>query len=172
MLLKYFQNISKRENSSELVNIITAADYESNNPVFSSSGETNTWHYTAKNIPDFTFGAAANYLWDARLADANGKKVFVNAVYNEKSIPFYEVCDIASKTVEMLSKDLPGVQFPYPKITVFNGRGGMESPMMVNMGNEDKRIWTVHTTVHEVTHSYFPFYMGINERKYAWMDEG
>lgn len=48
----------------------------------------------------------------------------------------------------------------------------MESPMMVNMGSTTERIWMVHTTVHEVAHTYFPFYMGINERKYAWMDEG
>lgn len=72
----------------------------------------------------------------------------------------------------MMSKDMPGVMFPFPKITVFNGQGGMESPMMVNMGAGEQRIWTVHTVVHEVAHSYFPFYMGINERKYAWMDEG
>jgi hypothetical protein len=27
-------------------------------------------------------------------------------------------------------------------------------------------------TFHEIAHMYFPFYMGTNERKYAWMDEG
>jgi len=27
-------------------------------------------------------------------------------------------------------------------------------------------------TLHEIFHTYFPFYMGINETKYAWMNEG
>ncbi|MCU7497124.1 MAG: M1 family metallopeptidase [Ignavibacteria bacterium] len=48
----------------------------------------------------------------------------------------------------------------------------MEFPMMVNDGSMDKLSETVHVTSHEITHSYFPFYMGTNERKYAWMDEG
>lgn len=158
--------------SLKTVNIISLQDLTADVPLFSSSADTNTWHFTAKGIPDFTFGTAANYLWDGRLSDAGGKKVFVSAAYKPASLAFYEVCDIAAKTVELASKDLPGIMFPYPKITVFDGRGGMESPMMVNMNSGEQRIWTVHTVVHEVMHTYFPFYMGINERKYAWMDEG
>jgi aminopeptidase N len=48
----------------------------------------------------------------------------------------------------------------------------MEFPMMVN--DDDTETWesTVYLTSHEISHTYFPFYMGINERKYAWMDEG
>lgn len=168
ILSKYSQALV----STEVVHIISDADIRENLPLFNSSGETNTWHFIAKNITDFTFGAASGFLWDGRLADGGGKKIFVNAVYKPAAITFYEVCDITSRTVEMLSKELPGIPVPFPKITVFNGRGGMESPMMVNMGAGEQRIWTVHTTVHEVVHSYFPFYTGCNERKYAWMDEG
>jgi aminopeptidase N len=76
------------------------------------------------------------------------------------------------KTVAFLSKELPGVPFPYPKITIFNGGGGMESPMMVNEGASSSYTGQFFVTSHEITHTYFPFYMGINERKYAWMDEG
>lgn len=158
--------------SDKTVNIITANDYELKMAVFNNSKETNTWHFTASNVPDFTFGAAANYLWDGRSADGYNKKVFVSAAYNPASLDFYEVCDVAAKSVEMLAKDLPGMPFPYPKITIFNGSGGMESPMMVNQSANRERIWMVHVTVHEVAHTYFPFMMGINERKYAWMDEG
>jgi aminopeptidase N len=57
-------------------------------------------------------------------------------------------------------------------MTVFNGEGGMEFPMMVNDSSEPELQGTVHLTSHEISHTYFPFYMGINERKYAWMDEG
>lgn len=168
ILTKY----SDAQVSADVVNIISTADLDSGSPLFNTSGDNNTWYFKAKNVSDFTFAASSKYLWDGKSADAGGKKVLVSAVYSPASVTFYEACEIASRTVEMMSKDLPGVQFPFPKITVFDGRGGMESPMMVNMSTGNERIWTVHTVVHEVAHSYFPFYMGINERKYAWMDEG
>jgi aminopeptidase N len=57
-------------------------------------------------------------------------------------------------------------------MTVFNGQGGMEFPMMCNNSAVKELQGTVHLTSHEICHTYFPFYMGINERKYAWMDEG
>jgi aminopeptidase N len=48
----------------------------------------------------------------------------------------------------------------------------MEFPMMVNDTKTDKRSSDIYLTSHEISHSYFPFFMGTNERKYAWMDEG
>lgn len=159
--------------SAKVVNIISPQDLSAETSPYNHINKENVWYFTASGVPDFTFGSAANYLWDGRAAQsAPGKKVFVNAAYLETSLDFYEVCEVASKTIEMLSKDIPGIPFPYSGFTVFNGRGGMESPMMVNMGSNSERIWMVHTTVHETVHSYFPFAMGINERKYAWMDEG
>jgi hypothetical protein len=70
-----------------------------------------------------------------------------------------------------MSTVFPGVPFPFPKETVYNGEGGMEYPMMVNDSSEPDSSMLGLTT-HEISHSYFPFYMGINESKYAWMDEG
>lgn len=64
---------------------------------------------------------------------------------------------------------MPGVPFPYPKLTVFNGSGGMEFPKIVNDGTTQIKQRTIALTSHEFAHTYFPFY---NERKYAWMDEG
>lgn len=166
------ERYNKAQSSAQVVNIITANDYLQKMAVLNNSNESNTWHFSASGVPDFTFAAAVNYLWDGKSADAVTKKVFVSAAYKPSSLDYYEVCEVASKTVEIMSRELPGIPFPFPKITVFNGSGGMESPMMVNQGSTKERIWMVHTTVHEVAHSYFPFYMGINERKYAWMDEG
>jgi aminopeptidase N len=48
----------------------------------------------------------------------------------------------------------------------------MESPMMANNGDPESAPDAALTIFHEIAHSYFPFYMGTNERKYAWMDEG
>jgi len=48
----------------------------------------------------------------------------------------------------------------------------MEYPMMVNDNPTRTHKDAVQLTSHEIFHSYFPFYMGINETQYAWMDEG
>jgi aminopeptidase N len=50
--------------------------------------------------------------------------------------------------------------------------GGMESPMMANNGDASDPASAAATVFHEIAHTYFPFFMGTNERKYAWMDEG
>jgi aminopeptidase N len=50
--------------------------------------------------------------------------------------------------------------------------GGMEYPMMANDAATQSSMFTYSLTCHEIAHTYFPFYTGINERKYAWIDEG
>jgi hypothetical protein len=155
-----------------LIKIISAQDYENNKPVFKNDNSSNTWKFKAQGVPDFTFGLSDRHLWDGKTVFDGTKNVFVSAVYDPGTTQFFEVCEVTSRCVEMMSHDLPGIPFPYPKITVFNGGGGVESPMMVNMAAGRERIWMVHTTVHEVMHTIFPFHMGIDERRYAWMDEG
>jgi aminopeptidase N len=44
--------------------------------------------------------------------------------------------------------------------------------MIVNDGTTTTRPRTIGLTSHEIAHTYFPFFMGTNEKKYAWMDEG
>src|SRR5882757_9499803 len=62
--------------------------------------------------------------------------------------------------------------YPYPHETVFDGLDQMEYPMMVNDNPLDDRAESIELTDHEIFHTMFPFYMGINETKYGWMDEG
>lgn len=170
---KFYKRYLEAQSSDDVVNIISSKDYSSEGSPFKSSGGYINWRFVASYVPDFSFGAAKNYLWDGTSVQVDKeRRVFINSAYNSSSLDFYEVCDVAAKTVITLSRDLPGVPFPYPKITVFNGGGGMETPMMVNQASNSERIWMVYVTVHEIVHTYFPFYMGINERKYAWMDEG
>jgi hypothetical protein len=162
----------KAMESDQIINVISKSDYLKNTVFFNNSNLTNSWHITADNISDFTFGMSDHYLWDACSVNAGDKSVLVSAAYKDDTTDFYEVCESAAKTVDYLSKIQPGVPFPFPKMTVFDGEGGMESPMMVNESVDKAHIWQVYVTTHEVAHTYFPFYMGINERKYAWMDEG
>ncbi len=48
----------------------------------------------------------------------------------------------------------------------------VEYPMMVNDNPLQNRKDVIMLTDHEIFHTMFPFYMGINETKYGWMDEG
>jgi len=64
------------------------------------------------------------------------------------------------------------VPYPFPKMTVFQGFADMEYPMMVNDSPEPDLKFAQLVADHEIAHTYFPFYMGINESRYAFMDEG
>ena len=164
------------ENSDTVVHLITAEDYEKGK--LTRGGNKNTWQFHAGNVTDFAFAASEHYLWDATslvVDSATGRRVLTDAIYPDSARNFDKVAGFAKTTIAYLSNELPGVPFPYSHITVFcNGKngGGMEFPMMVNNGIEEDLDGTLGLTFHEIAHNYFPFIMGINERKYAWMDEG
>jgi hypothetical protein len=71
-----------------------------------------------------------------------------------------------------LSRYWPGVAYPFPKTTIVQGYADMEYPMMVNDGTNDDPEFSRFVAEHEIAHSWFPFYMGINEARYPFMDEG
>ncbi len=171
---KILGRYNSAHSSDTVVHIVTKDDLLQGG-VFKSSSAENVWHYKADHITDFAFAISDHYLWDAvglTVDSSTNRRVYIAAVYKEESKDFFSVAEIARKSIDYLSKQLPGVPFPFPSLTVFNGSGGMEFPMMVNDGSSRNLAGTVGVTSHEITHEYFPFYMGINERKYAWMDEG
>jgi len=57
-------------------------------------------------------------------------------------------------------------------MTAFQGFADMEYPMMVNDSQMGDPVFAQLVQDHEIAHTYFPFYMGINETRYAFMDEG
>ena len=159
--------------SDKVMNVITKEDIEKGNVTVSSSKLT--WHYKAEHVPDFVFATGSEMLWDASgLKLPNGKETFISSIYHKDTKNAEEIADYARKSIEHFSTKLPGIPYPYPAMTVFNsnGGGGMEYPMMVNDGVGPNKASNVGVTAHEIAHTYMPFYMGINERKYAFMDEG
>jgi len=165
------------QESDEVVRIVTEEDYKSGSVTLGN--ENNVWKFKADKVPDFSFATAKGYLWDGASAEvdySSGRRVFTDAVYSPEVKGWDEVAFFAKLSVEYLSHEWPGIPFPYPKITTFNGEksggGGMETPMMCNNGKSPSRAGQIGVTLHEIAHTYFPFYMGTNERKYAWMDEG
>lgn len=172
----YSKRISAAEKSDEIITIIDTSDIASNN--ITQGNAFNTFRFAAENVTDVAFAVSNHYLWKSSsvLVDSSsGRRTRVDAVFGEKRKDFYEVVDFARKTVSLMSYYFPEWPFPYQHETVFNcinQNGGMEFPMMVNDGNTPDRAFTIDVTLHEIFHTMFPFYTGINETKYGWMDEG
>ena len=164
-----YERYRKAEISADIVNIITPSDKN----ILKNESSSIKWNYIAKNVPDFVFAFSDKYLWDASSYEtAPGNFTMISAAYKEDAPYFNQVAFIAGGAIKYFSEELPGIPFPYPRMTVFNGSGGMEYPMFVNDEAEDTYESTVYLTAHEISHTYFPFYMGTNEKRFAWMDEG
>jgi len=162
--------------SDSVVNIITIEDFKA----FATKKlkKSKSWKYVAEQVPDFSFGAAIGMLWDGVSfeTDTNEvKRVFIDAVYPPESYHWDKVAEFGRASIRYMSESMPAIPFPYPKMTNFcNGRsgGGMETPMMANNSAPEDEPNSFGLTFHEIAHNYFPFSMGTNEKKYAWMDEG
>lgn len=164
--------------SDDVVRIVTTSDLNLS-PIYRNDESKNTWMYKASNVTDFAFAFSDNYLWDGFrtiIDSSNNQSVFIQAVYPVDSPDFYDVAEACKDLINYFSFEMPGIKFPFPSIVAFNngrsGGGGMEFPMMINDGSTD--VWenTVALTAHELAHQYFPFFVGTNEKKYAFMDEG
>jgi hypothetical protein len=169
----YLKRYNETWNSESVVHILSQDDRKNNQPF--QSGKENIWKFSAADVTDFSFAISDNYLWDAvsfRPDSLSGQRVLMNAVYPDSAFNFDKVADLGKDVIMRLSNDIIGVTYPYPQMTVFNGWGGMEYPMMVNEKAMFDFRSTVYLTAHEICHSYMPFMTGINEKKYAWMDEG
>ena len=160
--------------SDEVVRIITEEDLTAKD-IYKTKNEFYTLKFNADNVPDFAFGISDHYLWDAVSFEPeqnSDRRVYCAAAYNLSSKDFVDVAFYAKEVLKYYSYEMPAVPFPFPSATVFNGSGGMEFPMIVNNGSASTKAGTVHLTSHELCHQYLPFYMGTNERKYPFMDEG
>ena len=169
---KYLERYENALKADIAIHIIDSTEIFNNN--ITTSKPYITWKFRANNVNDVCFALSDHYLWDALSVETDtitGRRVLINTAFNKASKDFYEVAGIAKNVINCMSYDLPGIHFPFPVLTVFNGLDYMEYPMMVNDTTLDISE-TPELTTHEIFHSYFPFYMGINETDYAWMDEG
>jgi hypothetical protein len=167
---KYLDKMEKAANSDEIIRVITKEGRLENK--ITKDAEKHTYKFKARNLPDFAFAVSNSYLWDATSVKVGNNRVLVHAVYYENSKDFHEVADLSRKIIDYFSTECPAIEFPYPQMVAFNGSGGMEFPGMVNDGDASNRDGTIYLTAHEIGHTYFPFYTGLNEQRYAWMDEG
>jgi len=171
---KVYQRMQAAEKNDAVVYVIDTADL-AHKDFTNHSHVSNTWVYEASDVTDFVFACSNHYLWHSTslvVDPATGRRTRVDAAYNPKHKDYYTVINDARKTVEAMSYQFPKWPYPYPHESVFDGLDQMEYPMMVNDNPLDDHEQSVELTDHEIFHTMFPFYMGINETKYAWMDEG
>ncbi len=167
------QRLQLAEKSDETINVIDSLDLALNK--VTQQKPFNTFKFTAKNVVDFAFATSNHYIWKSNslvVDPKTGRRTRVDAVFNPKHKDYYEVIDFARKTVHAMSYSFPKWPFPYSHETIFDGLDQMEYPMMVNDNPTSNTFDAITLTDHEIFHTMFPFYMGINETKYAWMDEG
>ena len=170
---KYAQRLQEAERKDEVTTIISAAEAKRSD--VTAQNAQNTWHFEAQDVTDFVFATADHYAWQSSslvVDPATKRRTRVDAVYNPKHKDYEEVIHFARRTVEAMSYTFPQWPYPYPHETVFDGLDQMEYPMMVNDNPTKTRDDAITLTDHEIFHTMFPFYMGINETKYGWMDEG
>lgn len=169
---KYLERWQAARLSDDVVHIFSEDELKKGD-VF-QKGKTHEFRFVAKDVPDFAFAASDHYNWDALsvvVDDKTGRRTFVGAAYKTASADYAKVARVAADGIRLMSTWLPGYPFPYPCMTVFDGNDGMEYPMMCNDASTTGNFTTA-LTVHETSHTYFPFMMGTNEQEYAWMDEG
>lgn len=159
--------------SEQTIRIVTPADLRANS--VTTQNETNSWQFKSINIPDVAFGISNHFNWDGAstvVDDKTGRRAGAFAVYNDTAKDYHYVAQYAKQSLNWLSHNCPGIPYPYEKTTVFHGYAGMEYPMMANDETYDDTTFSRFVPAHEIAHTYMPFYMGINEGRYGFMDEG
>ena len=170
---KIANRLTQAAQNDSVTNIITDADLKAGNITLNKL--TNTWDFVADSVTDIAVAISDHYLWQSSslvVDPKTNRRTRVDAVFNENHKDYFNVIGYARKTVWAMSYTFPKWPYPYPHETVFDGLDQMEYPMMVNDNPEEKAEDGIELTDHEIFHTMFPFYMGVNETKYAWMDEG
>ena len=159
------ERFNQAKSSNDVVSILTDEEHSAG-----YANKSGTWHYKAERVSDFAFSVSDHYNWDAAIQRVEDRDVLVSTVYPTGQTEAYaDVTTNQQKAMKHFSEDMPGIPYPYPAFTTFIGLrgGGMEFPMMANNAGPGLGV-----TVHEMYHTYFPMYVRVNERRFAWMDEG
>ncbi len=169
----YAQKLQTSFSSDSTIHIVTAQDLSNKN--ITAQNATNTWVWTSTHISDAALAVSNHYVWDGAsvvVDDKAQRRVAIQAAFADASEDFHHYVQFAHNTLDWFAHNLPGVPYPFPKTTSVQGFADMEYPMMVNDSHEKDLVFAQLVQDHEIAHTYFPFYMGTNESRYAFMDEG
>ena len=169
----YAQRLDESMKTNRKIEIASSADLNSKN--ITKQNDINTWTFTYNNISDVALGLSDHFVWDASSVIVDPKtnrRASIQAAFNDTAKDFHRMTEIGQSALSYLSTKWPGVAYPFPKTTIFQGYAGMEYPMMANDETYTDFNFSRFVAEHEISHTWFPFYMGINETRYGFMDEG
>lgn len=170
---EYAKRFASSFTSNQTVHVATKVELAAKN--VTTQNAVNSWQFKATNIPDMAFGLSDHFVWDAGsviVDDATQRRASVQAAYNDTAKDYEKMVEYGKHSLDWLSHNWPGVPYPYEKTTIFQGFAGMEYPMMANDETYEDPTFSRFVAEHEIAHTYMPFYMGINETRYGFMDEG
>lgn len=170
---EFAARLKKSYATDEILHIANETELKSG--LVTKQNEWNVWKFEAKNISDVCFGLSDHYLWDGSsivVDKKTNRRASVQAAYDIKGTDFVNSVKNNQYALDFFSNNWPGVPYPFSKMTAFQGFADMEYPMMCNDSQMGDPVFAQLVQDHEVAHTYFPFYMGINETRYAFMDEG
>lgn len=169
----YAAKLKASMTSDKSMRIAAPADLAAKN--ITQQKDMNSWIWKANDITDMATALSDHYVWDAGSVVVDNKtqrRASVQAAYNDTAQDYHQMVDYGMHALSWLSNNWPGVPYPFPKTTIVQGYAGMEYPMMANDETYEDPLFSRFVAEHEIAHSYMPFYMGINETRYGFMDEG
>ena len=170
---KFVDRLKKSFTSDDVIHVATAGELASKS--VTAQTETLTWKWKAENVSDVAIALSDHFIWDAGsviVDKAANRRASVQAAYDKESKDFEKMVEYGKHTLDWTSNNYPGTPYPFQKTTIVRGFADMEYPMMVNDSSQKDGDFTRFIVEHEILHSWFPFYMGINEQRYGFMDEG
>ncbi len=169
----FVKRIQESISTEKLIHIVTSADLSKGN--ITQSKQVNSWKFTYNDISDVALALSDHYVWDASsviVDEKTNRRASIQAAFNDTAKDFHHAVEFGQSALSFLSTKWPGVAYPFPKMTVVQGYAGMEYPMMANDETYSDFTFSRFVEEHEISHTWFPFYMGINETRYGFMDEG
>lgn len=168
---EYLKRFKESLKSDKIIHVANESEMKSGK--VTKQNEWNVWKFKANHIVDFCFALSNHYVWDASSVQLKTKRASVQSAYKVGAKDFERYTEWMRYNLKWFTDNWPGVEYPFPAMTAVQGYADMEYPMMINDTSipddlQDARL----TADHEIAHTYFPFYMGINETRYAFMDEG
>ena len=167
------ERLKQSMTSDSTIHIAAMQDWA--NKKVTAQNATNTWKWAASNVSDVAIGVSDHYDWDAGSVIVDNKtqrRVSMQAAFADSSDDFHHSVQFGRYSLAWFSNNFPGIPYPYPKSNAFQGFADMEYPMMINDSHSRDLVFAELVQDHEQAHTYFPFYMGTNESRYAFMDEG
>jgi hypothetical protein len=159
--------------SDQIINVASADEMKANSVTAQTASIT--WKWKANNISDVALAVSNNYIWDAGsvvVDKTTNRRASVQAAYNIEAKDYTKMVEYGKHALDWCSNNYPGVPYPFSKTTIVRGFADMEYPMLVNDSTFEDPNFSRFVVEHEILHTWFPFYMGINEQRYGFMDEG